>query len=125
VVEAAAARGADTGKVPRRRRVKEPPDTGKTNASIEVAERTDTGKLLESFFTDAAILAKLGSLELGNERINASDWRIEVYTNRNGRRYWNYRRRGKRGGKDNWLYGGKFEDLTEGHRTEYKKKAKR
>jgi len=98
------------------------PDTGNTGNP----EKNDTGKsplILANESDD--LLAVLANRELGNERINPGEWRVEVYTNRNGRRYWNYRRRGKRGGgQDNWRYGGKFESLTDAIRAEYRKRPK-
>jgi hypothetical protein len=69
-------------------------------------------------------LAILANQEIGNERFDPSEWRIEVYTNRNGRRYWNLRRRGKRGGKANWKFGGKFDELSQERQEQYWQRAK-
>jgi hypothetical protein len=69
-------------------------------------------------------LAILANQEIGNERFDPSEWRIEVYTNRNGRRYWNLRRRGKRGGKANWKFGGKFDGLSQERQEQYWQRAK-
>ena len=76
----------------------------------------DTGNQADS---DAAILASLAQQEIVNERFDPSEWRIEVYTNRNGRRYWNHRRRGKRGGKENWKFGGRFDGLSQERQEQY------
>lgn len=106
---------------PRKQARPVPLDTG-NQAVIDTgkSEVADTGNLLD----DAAILANLAQRDIGNERFNSSEWRIEVYTNRNGRRYWNHRRRGKRGGKENWKFGGKFDELSTERQEQYWQRAK-
>jgi hypothetical protein len=98
---------SDTGKLP-------VSDTGNTGKS----EVVDTGNLEDS------LLVTLANKVIGNEWFDPSEWRIEVYTNRNGRRYWNHRRRGKRGGKDNWKFGGKFDELSHERQEQYWQRAK-
>ena len=90
------------------------------------AASVDTGKseVADTGNDDTYLLAILANKEIGHERFDDSEWRIEVYTNRNGRRYWNHRRRGKRGGKDNWRYGGKFDDLNPDRQAQYWQRAK-
>jgi len=85
---------------------------------------TDTGNTGNQGNDDTAILATLAQREIDNERFDPSEWRIEVYTNRNGRRYWNHRRRGKRGGKDNWKFGGRFDELSAERQGQYWQRAK-
>jgi hypothetical protein len=68
-------------------------------------------------------LTILANQEIGDERLNSGEWRIEVYTNRNGRRYWNWRRRGPRGGPDSWRYGGRFDGLSDERQARYWQRA--
>lgn len=89
-----------------------------------IEAKTDTGNPPLILANDADLLAILANKEISNEQFDDSEWRIEVYTNRNGRRYWNLRRRGKRGGKDNWRYGGKFDDLNADRQAQYWQRAK-
>ena len=97
-------------------------------AELPVSPLTDTGNTgnTEILALDGVDdqLAILANQEIGNERFDPSEWRIEVYTNRNGRRYWNLRRRGKRGGKANWKFGGKFDGLSQERQEQYWQRAK-
>ena len=95
-------------------------DTGSQRVSDTGNGSLDVAGIAASDLDELAILA---SKELGNERFDESEWRIEVYTNRNGRRYWNHRRRGKRGGKDNWKYGGRFDSLDQDRQAQYWQRA--
>ncbi len=83
---------------------------------LPVLPLADTGNTGSGLDDQLAILA---NKEIGNERFDPSEWRIEVYTNRNGRRYWNHRRRGKRGGKENWKFGGRFDGLSQERQEQY------
>jgi len=83
---------------------------------LPVSPLADTGNTGNGLDDQLAILA---NQEIGNERFDPSEWRIEVYTNRNGRRYWNHRRRGKRGGKENWKFGGRFDELSQERQEQY------
>ncbi len=114
----------DTGNVARSE------ERGPLAAPVElpVSPPTDTGNTgnteilaLDGIDDQLEILA---NQEIGNERFDPSEWRIEVYTNRNGRRYWNHRRRGKRGGKDNWKFGGTFDGLSQERQEQYWQRAK-
>jgi len=100
---------------------------------VSAARRSDTGNQRVSdtgsqanalTAADDPILAVLANQELDNERFDNSEWRVEVYTNRNGRRYWNHRRRGKRGGKANWKFGGKFDELDPERQAQYWQRTK-
>jgi hypothetical protein len=93
-----------------------PPATGSA-AAVDTGNTGNQSKPILA--TDESILAILAIQEISNERFDPAEWRIEVYTNRNGRRYWNWRRRGKRGGEGNWRYGGKFEDLSTKRQEQY------
>ena len=100
--------------------VSAPVDTGNS-------ERSDTGNLGLVLANDLDLLAILANEDLTHERnqlFDPGEWRIEVYTNRNGRRYWNWRRRGKRGGRDNWAYGGTFDTLGQDRQAQYWQRAK-
>ena len=123
-VEASAAPTNDTGSVAR----SEVRGPLATPVALPVSPLTDTGntgntELVALGGVDDQ-LAILANQEIGNERFDPSEWRIEVYTNRNGRRYWNLRRRGKRGGKANWKFGGKFDGLSQERQEQYWQRAK-